>query len=581
MVRTGAGAIKNYSQAMHARSTVGPRETSSSYSLVGVLKAAIKVGLIWACLLQRTQASHQSFCSVIASPCNGYTASQQDAINSAFNNHDCSVVPQLNDMKGHGCNQQTDQDALDDCIDAFIADCPSSPPTTSPPTTSPPTASPPTTSPPSSPPTTPQPSLPSTTSSPLSPSPSSVFEQPVNPDQERAIVYCETNVNPRDVRVCDSQMRESHQCEDVPSNFFNSIALAAQVQQRNCTSAGTLKSMVEGFNISAPQCPTPNELQLINGCIEKITCLVSACFGVNITGPQYSDQQNVPSPAPFSATSPSPEKAALPTAWSEYAGVFGTLLSAYVFGTSTRLLVTDCRLSQYLKQVDDLDIEKLKKDVLFSEYIPGTNFNIQNAVSFFLEEGLQSLALAYLPAKEDGDVLANKTRDFIVFMLLFESYFKIQDALSGANENHKIDHINSTDSYRFSCSKAIKNILLALPSNAVKSSLVAVAMNLMTEEQRFFGSSRYDALGYVIVIELVNRMIPLLTSGIRDMFFCCCVCCSNLNLLKQMLTIEIPLEKVEPRTSSADVEMMPVVRSNSNSDTEFSDTESSNSEEKE
>ena len=128
MVRTGAGAIKNYSQAMHARSTVGPRETSSSYSLVGVLKAAIKVGLIWACLLQRTQASHQSFCSVIASPCNGYTASQQDAINSAFNNHDCSVVPQLNDMKGHGCNQQTDQDALDDCIDAFIADCPSSPP---------------------------------------------------------------------------------------------------------------------------------------------------------------------------------------------------------------------------------------------------------------------------------------------------------------------------------------------------------------------------------------------------------------------------------------------------------------------
>ena len=43
-------------------------------------------------------------------------------------------------------------------------------------------------------------------------------------------------------------------------------------------------------------------------------------------------------------------------------------------------------------------------------------------------------------------------------------------------------------------------------------------MNLMTEEQRFFGSSRYDALGYVIVIELVNRMIPLLTSGIRDMF---------------------------------------------------------------
>ena len=48
-----------------------------------------------------------------------------------------------------------------------------------------------------------------------------------------------------------------------------------------------------------------------------------------------------------------------------------------------------------------------------------------------------------------------------------------------------------------------------------------------------------------------------------------------------MLTIEIPLEKVEPRTSSADVEMMPVVRSNSNSDTEFSDTESSNSEEKE
>ena len=35
---------------------------------------------------------------------------------------------------------------------------------------------------------------------------------------------------------------------------------------------------------------------------------------------------------------------------------------------------------------------------------------------FFLEEGLQSLALAYLPAKEDGDVLANKTRDFIVFM---------------------------------------------------------------------------------------------------------------------------------------------------------------------
>ena len=95
------------------------------------------------------------------------------------------------------------------------------------------------------------------------------------------------------------------------------------------------------------------------------------------------------------------------------------------------------------------------------------------------------MALAYLPAKEDGDVLANKTRDFIVFMLLFESYFKIQDALSGANENHKIDHINSTDSYRFSCSKAIKNILLALPSNAVKSSLVAVAMNLMTEEQRF------------------------------------------------------------------------------------------------
>ena len=219
MVRTGAGAIKNYSQAMHARSTVGPRETSSSYSLVGVLKAAIKVGLIWACLLQRTQASHQSFCSVIASPCNGYTASQQDAINSAFNNHDCSVVPQLNDMKGHGCNQQTDQDALDDCIDAFIADCPHHHPPLHHrrlrrpllhhrllrrPHHHPPP---------------PQPSLPSTTSSPLSPSPSSVFEQPVNPDQERAIVYCETNVNPRDVRVCDSQMRESHQCEDVPSNF--------------------------------------------------------------------------------------------------------------------------------------------------------------------------------------------------------------------------------------------------------------------------------------------------------------------------------------------------------------------------
>ena len=165
-------------------------------------------------------------------------------------------------------------------------------------------------------------------------------------------------------------------------------------------------------------------------------------------------------------------------------------------------------------------------------------------------------------------------------MLLFESYFKIQDALSGANENHKIDHINSTDSYRFSCSKAIKNILLALPSNAVKSSLVAVAMNLMTEEQRFFGSSRYDALGYVIVIELVNRMIPLLTSGIRDMFLLLRVLL-KLKSIKTNVNHRIPLEKVEPRTSSADVEMMPVVRSNSNSDTEFSDTESSNSEEKE
>ena len=237
---------------------------------------------------------------------------------------------------------QTDQDA-DDCIDTFIADCLIT-------THHPATLI-----------TTHHPATLITTHHPATlitihhfvafiAITSSVFEQLVNSD-ERAIVYCETNVNPRDVRVCDSQMRESHQCEDVPSNFFNSIALAAQVQQRNCTSAGTLKSMVEGFNISAPQCPTPNELQLINGCIEKITCLVSACFGVNITGPQYSDQQNVPSPAPFSATSPSPEKAALPTAWSEYAGVFGTLLSAYVFGTSTRLLVTDCRLSQYLKQV--------------------------------------------------------------------------------------------------------------------------------------------------------------------------------------------------------------------------------------
>ena len=135
--------------------------------------------------------------------------------------------------------------------------------------------------------------------------------------------------------------------------------------------------MVEGL-IFQPQCPARMQLIVF---IEKITY---SCRHVWVKYHGHNIQISSAESAPFSATSPV-LKRQLYQRLGQSTLAYLERYCLLMFWDSTRLLVV-ISLSQYLKQVDDLDIEKLKKDVLFSEYIPGTNFNIQNAVSFFLKK---------------------------------------------------------------------------------------------------------------------------------------------------------------------------------------------------